>query len=394
MTDGVTALFDIDGVLLLPGGYRAATQATLRHFLEHWGAQDVRVPETALELFESMGVTSECDMIPLCLAIVLESAIEKGVLPITDNGSLAQMDGRLAVMDGVVDFDGAIRALQNELKPGQAAADCILDAALNGGGVFPSLHSQPVLVELLTGTRDVSRSATTRLLQNFVLGSRRFEATTGLKATVDGESYLEQFDRVAVGAAQRETLIQMRQNACLKTALFTARASLPPDGLARQGYFPEAEIARALLGLEDWPLVAYGLLQYMAECSGWSAERLLKPAPFQALVALGAAWSGDRIQALAWAGRLMDLPGCDGHAGENLNVPERGEVHVFEDSPVGLRAARTALDLLAERGYCLTAHFWGVARNADKRRALQEQGAQVFDDINGALNVFFRLIAC
>lgn len=389
MTAGVTALFDIDGVLLLPGGYRAATQATLRHFLDRWGAQDVRVPEAALELFESMGVTSECDMIPLCLAVVLENALEMGVLSTTENWSLAQMDGRLAAMDGAVDFDISIRALRPYLQPGQAAADCVLEAALNGGGVFPHLRIQPVLLDLLTATREASRSMITRLLQNFVLGARRFETTTGLKATVDGESYLEQFDRVAVGVKQRDTLNRLRQSGHLQSALFTARSSLPPNGLARQGYFPEAEIARELLGLQDWPLVAYGLLQHVAECSGWAAERLLKPAPFQALAALGAAWSGDRVKALAWAGRLMDIPGCDGHAGANVNVPERGEVHVFEDSPVGLRAARSALDLLAERGHSLTAHFWGVARNADKQRALQEQGAQVFTNVNDALDAFF-----
>lgn len=392
MPDGMTALFDIDGVLLWPGGYRAATRATMDYFLAQWGALTVRVPETIPDLFESMGVTSECDMIPLCLAIVLENALETGVLSGEKRWSQAQLGGLLTGMSSEVDFYGAVRALQPWLKHGRAAADCVLEAAMNGGNVYPHLSRHPVLVELLADTRDVRRSETTRLLQNFVLGARRFEATTGLKAVVDVESYLEQFDRVAVGAKQREKLTRLQKSGRLHTALFTARASLPPGGLEKQGYYPEAEIARELLGLKDWPLVAYGLLQHVAELSGLSAEQLLKPAPFQALAALGAAWSGNRLRAAAWAGQIMDMPGFDGCVCEELKIPARGVVHVFEDSPVGLHAARLALGKLSERGYHLTGQFWGVARNADKQRALKDQGAVVFSSVDEALDAFFRQV--
>lgn len=369
----LTALFDIDGVLLYPGGYRAATQATLRTFLDRWGLAEVNVPEHALELFESMGVTSECDMIPLCLAVALEARFAGHL-----TGSISP------------DFDSAIRGMRLLLRPGRAAADCVLEAAKNGGGkIFPHLRGQAILIDLLAGTRDVQTSATTRLLQNFVLGSRRFEQTTGLSAEVEIESYLEQYDRVALGAEPRARLEAARRRGILHTALFTARASLPPDGQMRLGYFPEAEIARERLGLRDWPLMGYGGLQHLEECSGVSAESLLKPAPLQALAALGAAWTGEPLRALAWAGSLTDLPGCGALASRPIILPVSGEVHVFEDSQVGLRAARAAGDILRSHGSHLELHFWGVARNPDKQRALREQGARVFEDVNAALEAFF-----
>lgn len=62
-------LFDIDGVLVEPAGYRAAVHATLRHFLAPAGIPACLLPDDEiLQDFEASGLTSEWDMVPVRLA--------------------------------------------------------------------------------------------------------------------------------------------------------------------------------------------------------------------------------------------------------------------------------------------------------------------------------------
>ena len=57
-------LLDIDGVLVHPGGYRAALRATVNHFIE----PPLVIPEEVLTDLENRGISSEWDMAPLLLA--------------------------------------------------------------------------------------------------------------------------------------------------------------------------------------------------------------------------------------------------------------------------------------------------------------------------------------
>ncbi len=56
-------LLDIDGVLVHPGGYRAALRATVQRFIG-----DVEIREDLLTDFEKRGISSEWDMSPLIVA--------------------------------------------------------------------------------------------------------------------------------------------------------------------------------------------------------------------------------------------------------------------------------------------------------------------------------------
>ncbi len=66
-------LFDIDGVLVQPAGYRAAVKATMDYFLDRLGVERDVFSEEIAVLFEALGVTSEWDMVPISLAVILEA---------------------------------------------------------------------------------------------------------------------------------------------------------------------------------------------------------------------------------------------------------------------------------------------------------------------------------
>ena len=66
-------LFDLDGVLIKSGGYRAAFRAAMNYFLGQMGLDPEFGPkEHDLVTFESYGVTAEWDMLPVSLAILFE----------------------------------------------------------------------------------------------------------------------------------------------------------------------------------------------------------------------------------------------------------------------------------------------------------------------------------
>src|SRR5271169_2565203 len=66
-------LFDLDGVLIKSGGYRAAFHAAMKYFLANMGLNsEIGPKENDLVIFESYGVTAEWDMLSISLAIIFE----------------------------------------------------------------------------------------------------------------------------------------------------------------------------------------------------------------------------------------------------------------------------------------------------------------------------------
>ena len=60
-------LLDVDGVLVTPGGYRAALHATLNHFATLMGAPHFDFHEEKIAELEKRGIFSEWDMVPVLL---------------------------------------------------------------------------------------------------------------------------------------------------------------------------------------------------------------------------------------------------------------------------------------------------------------------------------------
>jgi len=356
----IVLLIDIDGVLVRPGGYRAALHATLNYFVNLMGLPHFEFPEEKLAGFERRGITSEWDMVPLLLSVLWDDILShqpESHLP-SDVSSAAIEIGKY--LNGYAPSD--LHIPEFELVSGQYPADTALQ-----NGFFPSIPEQ-LRTNLLHRSRDVHFSQTMRLFQQYTLGSHAFTQTYDLPAEVETESLLHMFDKSNIDNAIREKL---RQPGIYLTA-FTARPSAPPREVDAPplGYAPEAEIALNLVGLSDIPLISFGKLQYLGEQRGYDPEFLLKPSPVQALAAIGAALTGNEWPALQAA--------CDWHETGQLKgvlaeLPQSFNVIIVEDTLGGIRSVRAAGEILNDAGLDVTVRAFGMTSGSTMKSAAFEQ---------------------
>lgn len=388
--DPVIWLFDIDGVLVQPGGYRAAVRETVNHFTRQMGLGDFAPPDEVYAIFESQGITCEWDMVPITLALILEAASAQmgrgfdsfesalGVLRQHDLSTLA------------VDFAPILRALGSIVQPGVAPADSLLALVEEGQGLafFPRLAGQGVLRDLLAHSRRPVQSRTTHVFENFVLGHERYYQALGLPVEVQSESLLETLDRPLLLSETRELVRAWIAQGRLRASAYTARPSSAVEVLTEPlaVCLPEAEAALRLVGFEDLPLIGSGQTGELSVRLGEPEDRLTKPAPYHALAAAASAWTGgDRGAALAWVAKVFRAFERGEAMPAESPLPGRLHLHVFEDSPTGMRGGKAAAELLAAMGIHARVHLWGITTHPEKARALENQGATVFPDINTAV---------
>ncbi len=347
-------LFDIDSVLVDPQGYLKALQDTVAHFTRLMGVGELPPSAQEVRAFEAHGLTSEWDSAAACVAhVLLErlaakppsalpdilqaalSALAEAplTLPPPAYGPLAQRIGAL-ISPGTTVPEAALAVLWQDALTGEELAP-----------VLPDLGQ--VLEQLLGHTYDFHRSPTTRHFQHLVLGDQAIRQTYGVEPDFDAAAYLDTFHTRLIEERLGVRLHEASSRGALFVALYTARPCLPPSGAgtAPLGYSPEAEMARALARLDAFPIVGLGSLRWLAGESGESVDHLVKPSPVQALAAIGTAASGEVVSALRAAYALR-------REGK-LRPPLRGlgdtTVHVFEDAPVGVEAARRAVRLLGRK---------------------------------------------
>jgi hypothetical protein len=381
-------LFDLDGVLIRPGGYRAALRATLELAFRRMGLSDPPPGNQVLELLESQGITNEWDMAALIVGLALEQAQAK-----KSNGSRSRLEIGHTLDRAFETVRGwQIGCLGMDYRPlgglvGQQVTPsaALLRAVQRGEQTF--LHhllcAPGLLEELFASVGDIALAPLTRIHQHFVVGSREFERAYQRPAQFETPSSLELHDTPLLEPVQRDALLARWRTGELGLAAFTARPSLPPRGCAdgQAGFTGEAELAVGLCGLQEIPLIGFGRLRYWGGQIGLSAEQLIKPEPGHALGAILAGLTRQEWPALLAAGALLR----EGRLPQGFWREGNLSVHVFEDSPIGVRAARRAVELLRGQGLQVELHAWGIAVNPDKVRALQAEGAQVFADVNSAL---------
>jgi hypothetical protein len=394
----VIFLFDLDGVLVRPGGYRAAVQATVNHFARWLGLPEMAPDEPTIAIFEAQGITGEWDMIPLSLAILLDHAA--ALLPAASYPSLAALRAQISahpLASLPVDYAPVIRRLGAYLQPGEAPADVFLAVCQAGqdGALFPHLSGQGVLCELLSNTRKLALSPTTRIFEHLVLGHEFYQQSLGLPVEIESEAYLTIHDRPLLTPETRARLLDLRATGALVMAAYTARPSAwegdwPSAEPLPAMFAPEAEMALQLVGMQSIPLVGYGQMGGLALSLRLAEEALLKPSPYHAMTAIASAWTGSRLAAQEWLARLYSsrtngalTPGLSTGAGA---LPQAAEVHIFEDSSIGMAGGKQAVALLQELGMQVNLHLWGVSTHAEKTSALQAVGAnRVFTDVNQAV---------
>jgi hypothetical protein len=382
-------LFDIDGVLVEARGYRTAVQATVRHFTARFKTDHDHIPgEDAIALFESQGITSEWDMVPLSLAIQLDTLLSAD--------PALQLPSDLAGLCGFepvsfppqIDYRAPIVKLGGQIRLGEhpAATAYRLCIDNNNGALFPFLKRQALLGELFADTRDVFKSTTTRIFQHYTLGSQNFSRTYRLPVEIETPSLLKRDDRPLLEESLRNELLSRSGKNGFHMAAYTLRPSLPPRGLTipTTGYAPEAEIALEKVGLSPLPLIGYGRILYLAGQTGAAVEEYSKPSPVHALAAIFAALTGEENSSLILARKLYL-----GEAAPEISYLKNQEgiqVHVFEDSPGGIQAVRKAGEILSAYDLPVQVKAWGVATHPEKTKALERIAVPVFPTVSAAIH--------
>ncbi len=363
-------LLDIDGVLVRPLGYRAALRASLATIAQWMGFADFSVEEQVISSLEARGISSEFDMLPLLVGALCEAVLSSTPTPELSE-DLTQAAEQIAALHPSLPTHWSVAAftLQEDCFPAEAAYR---------QGIYPSIPD-PLRRSLLLHSRNVYRSTTTRLFQQFVLGSQRFREVYGLPAQVQAPCYLQTYDQPLLEPSSLQRLERAWRSGRIWAAAMTARPSLPPREVSApdQPYPPEAEAALELLGLADLPLIGLGKVEYVARQANLPVEKLLKPSPAQALAAALVASGSSEINAIqaavAWLANPTAIHRFNG-------LPKQFELHVVEDTLGGIRSTRAAAEGLRQLGYRVDLYAWGLTDgNALKRTTLEKEDVRCFD---------------
>jgi hypothetical protein len=342
------------------------------------GLPDFDFPEEKLAGFEKRGITSEWDMVPLLLAVLWEDILSRQALTGLPADVSTAAIGIGKALNGYRPVDLVIPEF--ELVPGQYPVETALQA-----GTFPSIPL-PLRTNLMHRSRDVHFSHTMRIFQHYTLGSRAYSQTYALPVEIETVSLLQEYDRSNISEQVREKL----RRSGVHLAAFTARPSAPPREIAAPplGYAPEAEIALALVGLAEIPLISFGRLQYLGERRGYNPEILIKPSPVQALAGIAAALTGEEWPALQAACDWYETGQLKGLLAE---LPHRVDVTIVEDTLSGIRSVIAAGEILKQAGLEVTVHAFGLTSGSTaKTAAFRQAGVPHYKDWETLIDQLFR----
>ena len=381
--DSTVILLDVDGVLVYDRGYRAAVMATVEYFAGQLGLRGMAPTQEEIDALHASGFGNEWDLNPFVVGILQIVAATETPAQRPDYPAWAR------------------RSEAEAGRPSQRALVALL-AELTGLSL-PDLRRAELrsgLESLLADTYSVRCCATTQVQQEFVLGSELYATHYGLPPRFSSPSLLQQEDRPALTAEGRACLERLVAEQGARVCIYTARPSGPPadrgagrldpDNLSAQAgassspLAPEAELAVQLVELEQYPLVAMGHMQWLADRHRETVEALTKPSPVQVLAALGAALSGEERAALEAAYALVR----HSHFPEPLDTLNDLviELYVLEDAVPGLRAATEGLRILEAQGISAQLRGIGVSRSQVKAGALAPYCTTIVPDVNAGLS--------
>ncbi|HVN53261.1 MAG TPA: hypothetical protein VMT46_02940 [Anaerolineaceae bacterium] len=379
-------LFDLDGVLVEPHGYRLSTKATLDYFTTRMGLCSLYPGEDGIALLESISMTSEWDMVAVILAAIFDAlqAQDPGLVLPGDLLAACEAVRARGLHPPEIDYHRLTGILSPAFQPGRIYASLALELCQPDSAEkpFPHLAGSLFLANVLGHTRDLS-AATTRIFQHFALGSQAFTQSYQLPAEFEIPSYLQNYDRPLLDPILRERLLERWRAGNIDLAIYTLRANSPrqPDGLPRLAFGREADLVIEPVGFQELPLIGYGEIGAAAFQIGRLPDELCKPSPVHALGAVLAALTREERRSILAAERLVRLGELDGVSDLSLDL----EIQVFEDSPGSVNAVRQVGELLNRHGGNVRVHAWGIAANPAKIAALREAGAKICPDVNQAL---------
>lgn len=206
-------LFDLDGVLIYPGGYRAALKATVNHFSRALNLGDGAPADETIELFEACGITSEWDSSPICVAVMLTElwrAHPRLRLPRDFAAALATARAFSIRADWDALYAQWARRIAEATRHARAPSQVALGLFMQDAHTFSrdgrAEELIMVLRALLEHARDFARSPTMRVFQTYTLGSARFAEHYGVAPQFETPSLIRELDKPALSAENRAKL--------------------------------------------------------------------------------------------------------------------------------------------------------------------------------------------
>ncbi len=396
-------LLDIDGVLLRPGGYRRSYIDTVNHFLDLFGQPHLSVNMQVAEKFEYAEIPAEWDMVPLSIAAFLEWYAEN-----SPDTFFFQSIKKAENLPPVGTQEGFYRFLQAKIMD---FSDVLTSTDIPALAVYKNCRHQrtasvlsriwndPILDEILADSLNVYKSPLFRRLENAVLGSKVFMETFGFPAEENLNSYLERFDSPIISKQYQKKLADLGEDG-YHAAIITARPNLLPESVDRNTIrshtiLPEAETALRLIGWKKNEMITIGVgsLCYVEQKYNLPKDTLLKPHAYHSLAAILNTLCDDQRKALEAAKKITDLWDKKDFIQNPVAdfLPEGSAIRlaVFEDSASGMKSCMNAGAILSDFGYSVTIETYGIYTTEEKQALLTAFGAEIFSDINQALDVFF-----
>jgi hypothetical protein len=276
-------LFDVDSVLVEANGYLRALQDTVAHFSRQMGVGAHPPTEAEVRALEAHGLTSEWDSAPTCVAALLVERLRREpgfpqepsfALPADWADALTTLAAHSFPLPhpGYADLARRVgERMANQPGAAQAARAVLWEDVLATPNLEPHRSALDALFDTLLGrTHDFYRAPITRHFQHLVIGSQGVRQTYGVDPDFESAAYLQEYDRPLLATDVRTRLRKAVEAKAVRIALYTARPSLPPAdaNVTADGYSPEAEMARSLVGLDDYPLIGLGRVRWLAERAG------------------------------------------------------------------------------------------------------------------------------
>jgi len=361
-------LFDMDGVLLTPGGYLESLKASVRRIAMSLGMPAVTLTDDQTAHFEALSITNEWDSLAICTALMLIKAWE-----FDPN---LRLDGhhRRAIV-----YNGQLIALDAFLDSFTDVGDLPSHSAyvkITGENPWLDQSQKGHLQKILFDARDIYQSLTLPWHQETVLGSQIFQNTYGLTPQLETVSYLQRYDRPALSPRKRKKLEEWLDHPDHRAGILTNRPSKTPPGYLSP---PEAELGAELVEFNHLPLLGSGTLAWFAvtQC-GLPEHMLFKPNPVHALGLMQLCWGLPMPDALNWAYELWQGAGDR----QDWIKFDDSEVVIFEDSVKGLQSGKSAQALLARHSIDLALKLIGISANPIKQAELEKIADYVVADIN------------
>lgn len=361
-------LFDMDGVLLIPGGYSEALKSSVARIGLALGMPFTGLTEDHIARFEALSITNEWDTLAICTALILLSVWQSN--PKVRLNSLAPI--REIYSDQPPDYDGFLDTFSNvgSLPTCSAYEKIIKENSL----LDESLRS--ALKSLLFNARDIYQSPVLKYHQETVLGSESFQVNYQLLPQMGVKSYLLEYDRPALSTPQYHSLQTWMLHDNHKTGIMTNRPSRTPQGYLSS---PEAELGAKLVGLSELPLLGSGLLGWFAVMHCQLPDHtFLKPNPVHALALMQMCYAEPANKSLQLA---YDLWQGVGEKKDWIKF-HNTQITIIEDAVKGFESGLNSRALLAKNDVDIDLKLIGVSINAIKKAALQRVADQVYSDIN------------